>query len=178
MATKTCSRASSPLQVATEAVNGTKLKDTYPKFPMAVLINGGSASASEIVSACLQDYGRAVIIGERSYGKGSVQQVMPFSLTKGQIKMTTARYFPPSDKNIDKHSTGGKPEDEWGVKPDKDYEVKLPKEELRDFAEYFRERELIPKKVGEPAPKKEFKDKQLDKALDYVRSQIKLAAKG
>lgn len=154
-----------------------RVKDTYTKFPMAVLINGGSASASEIVSACLQDYNRAVIVGERSYGKGSVQQVMPFNLTKGQIKLTTARYFPPSDKNIDKYSTGGKPEDEWGVKPDKGYEVKLPKEELRDFAEYFRERELIPKKIGEPAPKKEYKDKQLETALDYVRDQMKLAAK-
>jgi carboxyl-terminal processing protease len=154
-----------------------RIKDTYTKFPMAVLINGGSASASEIVSACLQDYNRAVIVGERSYGKGSVQQVMPFNMTKGQMKLTTARYFPPSDKNIDKYSTGGKPEDEWGVKPDKGYEVKLPKEELRDFAEYFRERELIPKKVGEPAPKKEYKDKQLETALEYVRDQMKLAAK-
>ena len=155
-----------------------RVKNTYTKFPMAVLINGGSASASEIVSACLQDYNRAVVIGERSYGKGSVQQVMPFNLTKGQIKLTTARYFPPSDKNIDKHSTAGKPEDEWGVKPDKNYEVKVPKEELREFAEYFRDRELIPKKVGEPAPKKEYKDQQLDKALGYIRDQIKLAGKG
>jgi len=150
----------------------------YTKFPMAVLVNGGSASASEIVSACLQDYGRAVVVGERSYGKGSVQQVMPFGLTKGQIKMTTARYFPPSDKNIDKYSTGGKPEDEWGVKPDKDFEVKIPKEELVAFAEYFRERELITKKEGEPAPKKDYKDAQLEKALDYVKDQIKLAGKG
>ena len=158
-----------------------RLAQTFTKFPMAVLINGGSASASEIVSACLQDYGRAVIVGERSYGKGSVQQVMPFNSTKGQIKMTTARYFPPSDKNIDKHSTPGKPEDEWGVKPDKGYEVKLPKEELREFAEYFREREIIPKKagekVGETATKKEYKDKQLEKALDYVRDQLKVAGK-
>ncbi len=150
----------------------------YTKFPMAVLVNGGSASASEIVSACLQDYNRAVIVGDRSYGKGSVQQVMPFNLTKGQIKLTTARYFPPSDKNIDKYSTPGKPEDEWGVKPDKNYEVKVPKEEALAFAEYFRDRELIPKKVGEPAPKKEYKDKQLDKAVEYVRDQIKLAGKG
>ncbi len=154
-----------------------RVKETYTNFPMAVLINGGSASASEIVSACLQDYHRATIIGERSYGKGSVQQVMPFAITKGQIKLTTARYFPPSNKNIDKYSTGGKPEDEWGVKPDKDFEVKIPKVELRDFAEYFRERELIPKKVGEPAPKKEYKDKQLEKALEYVKGQIKVAGK-
>ena len=151
---------------------------SYTKFPMAVLVNGGSASASEIVSACLQDYNRAVIVGDRSYGKGSVQQVMPFNLTKGQIKLTTARYFPPSDKNIDKYSTPGKPEDEWGVKPDKNFEVKVPKEEALAFAEYFRDRELIPKKVGEPAPKKEYKDKQLDKAVEYVRDQIKLAGKG
>src|SRR5206468_9909384 len=71
-------------------------------FPMVVLVNGQSASASEIVAACLQDHGRAVIVGEKSFGKGSVQDVLEFAQTGGEIKLTIARYFPPSDRNIDK----------------------------------------------------------------------------
>ena len=149
----------------------------YVGFPMAVVVNGFSASASEIVSAALQDYGRAVIIGERTYGKGTVQQVKPFSPTGGEIKLTIARYFPPLGKNIDKHSTPGKPEDEWGVLPDKGHEVKLSKDEQRDLIEAFRDREIIPrrdlpKKDAKPA----FKDKQLDAALEYLKLQIKTTA--
>ncbi len=145
-------------------------------FPMAVLVNGQSASASEIVSACLQDYSRAVIVGERSYGKGSVQNVKDFYTTSGQIKMTTARYFPPLGKNIDKLSTSGKPEEEWGVMPDKGFEVKLSREELQDLAEYFRDREIIKPKEGTAKEAKVIKDKQLEKAVEHLRGQVKAAA--
>ncbi|MGL6073470.1 MAG: S41 family peptidase [Fimbriiglobus sp.] len=142
-------------------------------FPMAVLINGQSASASEIVSACLQDYGRAVVVGERSYGKGSVQNIKDFSSTNGQIKLTIARYFPPYGKNIDKLSTSGKPEDVWGVVPDKGYEVKLTREQSQEMAEFFRDREIIQPKDGSGKEKKNVKDQQLEKALEYLREQVK-----
>jgi carboxyl-terminal processing protease len=69
-------------------------------IPMIVLINRGSASASEIVAGALKDRGRAYLVGEKSYGKGSVQQVYP--LDRAGFKITTARYFTPSDVNIDK----------------------------------------------------------------------------
>jgi carboxyl-terminal processing protease len=72
-----------------------------------VLVNGQSARANEIVAACLQDHGRAVVFGERSFGKGSVQNVMTFAETGGEIKMTIARYFPPLGRNIDKLATKG-----------------------------------------------------------------------
>jgi carboxyl-terminal processing protease len=147
-------------------------------FPMAVLVNGQSASASEIVSACLQDYSRAAIVGERSYGKGSVQNVKDFSATDGQIKLTIARYFPPYGKNIDKLSTSGKPEDVWGVMPDKGLEVKLSREELQDLAEFFREREVIQPKDGSAKEAKKFQDRQLEKAVEYLREQVKAAGGG
>src|SRR5207244_11309182 len=86
-------------------------------FPMVCLVNEGSASGSEIVSAALQDHKRAYIIGERSYGKGSVQNTRPFD--GGDLKMTVATYWRPSNKNINKSSTSGKEDDEWGVMPDK-----------------------------------------------------------
>ena len=71
-------------------------------FPVVVLINGNSASASEILAACLQDHSRATIMGERTYGKGSVQHVEPYEPTEGRVKYTVARYYPPSGRNIDK----------------------------------------------------------------------------
>lgn len=85
-------------------------------FPMAILVNKFSASASEIVAAALQDHGRAVIIGERSYGKGSVQNVIRMEGGSSALKLTTASYWRPSGKNIHRFPDA-KETDEWGVKP-------------------------------------------------------------
>jgi carboxyl-terminal processing protease len=70
------------------------------KCPIAILVNRYSASASEIVSACLQDHNRAVVVGERSYGKGSVQNVIEMENHTAALKLTTASYWRPSGKNI------------------------------------------------------------------------------
>jgi len=142
----------------------------FADLPLVVLINGGSASASEIVSACLQDHERATIVGERSYGKGSVQSLSVLRSIGGQVKFTTARYFPPSDKNIDKLSTGGKDDEEWGVKPDKGHEVKLTREQTRDLAEFIRESEVI-RPEGKQNPKK-IDDKQLAAAVAVLQAKI------
>ncbi len=143
-------------------------------FSMVVLVNGYSASASEIVSAALQDHKRAQIFGERSYGKGSVQDIVPFD--KGEVKMTIATFWRPSQKNLNKATAGkdggpGKDEDVWGVTPD--HIVKLDRKEVSDLAEYQHDLEVIyPKgKMKELT----FKDRQLEEAVKYLRTQIKTA---
>ncbi|HIP54135.1 MAG TPA: S41 family peptidase [Sulfurimonas autotrophica] len=73
--------------------------NTLTKVPVVVLINGGSASASEIVSGALQDHRRAVLVGEKSFGKGSVQVILPITQTEA-IKLTIARYYLPNGRTI------------------------------------------------------------------------------
>ncbi len=80
---------------------------TITKVPLVVLVNGGSASASEIVSGALQDHKRAVLIGENTFGKGSVQVVLPITKTEA-IKLTIARYYLPSGRTI--QAVGVKPD--------------------------------------------------------------------
>ena len=75
-------------------------KDISDGKPVIALINGGSASASEIVAGALQDHNRATIVGTRSFGKGSVQTLIPFGRERGALSLTTARYFTPSGRSI------------------------------------------------------------------------------
>ena len=141
-------------------------------FNMVCLVNSYSASASEIVSACLQDHKRAVIMGERSYGKGSVQNIQEFD--GGQIKVTIASFWRPSGKNLNKSSTGGKEDEDWGVRPDKGYLIELARKEREDLGEHLRNTEIIPNRESKkPEPKSDFKDRQLDTALKYLQEKVR-----
>ena len=90
--------------------------------PVVVLMDAMSASASEIVAACLQDHGIAVVVGTRSYGKGTVQEMVKLPLNMGTLRVTKAEYFRPSQKNINRGNKSD--DDEWGVMPNDGYELK------------------------------------------------------
>jgi carboxyl-terminal processing protease len=96
--------------------------------PLVVLINGGSASASEIVAGALHDQKRATLIGTRSFGKGSVQTIIPLGTGNGALALTTARYFTPSGHSIQA----------LGIKPDIEVLQKVP-DELKDRVELMGE---------------------------------------
>jgi carboxyl-terminal processing protease len=170
-----------------------------PRLPMAVLVNRNSASASEIVAACLQDYGRAVVVGERSWGKGTVQNIVPVERGQSALKLTTASYWRPNGHNIDRHDPVAKQTGRWGVEPDPGLAIELTEEMIFDIRRQRNRRDLegldrstsvksdqAPPAAGDrpavdpgqfakprAAP---FNDPPLRKAIDYLDNKIRAIA--
>jgi carboxyl-terminal processing protease len=112
-----------------KAKKGIEVFGPAAQRPVVVLVNDGSASASEIVSSALQDNGRATVVGQRSYGKGSVQKLLRLAAgeDRAAVKLTTETYWRPSGKNMDRKLAEKDGSDEWGVTPD--VTVAITKEE-------------------------------------------------
>lgn len=141
-------------------------RGTFSGFPMVVLVNNYSASASEIVAACLQDHDRAIVIGQRTYGKGSVQNVIELEQGRSALKLTTAQYLRPNGKNIHRFK-GATDEDEWGVLPNPGWEVEQSLRELVEMAERRRMRDAIRAATDDKEPVT-INDKVLDKARAHL----------
>jgi len=163
-----------------ERVWDARKEGTFEGFPMAVLVNRYSASASEIVAACLQDHKRAIIVGERTWGKGSVQNVIELEDGHSALKLTTASYVRPNGKNIHRFP-GAKDTDEWGVRPDKGFEFQLKDGDLQRLIEDRRSRDVLPPSaegapatVAKPAKRAEgpFVDRQLQAAVEYLTTEL------
>ena len=112
------------------------------RIPIVVLIDRYSASASEIMAGCLQDHDRATLIGEQTWGKGTVQDVLPIERGESALKLTTSSYWRPSGKNIDRDFAKEDGVAEWGVQPDAGYEVELSEIEAQRNEYYRSEYEL------------------------------------
>lgn len=110
--------------------------------PVAVLVDGLTSSAAEIVAACLQDAGRATVVGSRTFGKGTVQTLLPLSDDSGLLKLTTAEYLRPSREPIHRHAEA-RDDEAWGVRPTAGFEVAPTAEALDRLREWRRKRDAV-----------------------------------
>ncbi|MCU0710747.1 MAG: S41 family peptidase [Pirellula sp.] len=145
--------------------------------PVAVLVNQNSASASEIMAACLQDNCRAKVVGMRTFGKGSVQNVIPLDGGRAALRLTTAYYFPPSGKMIHRRKDA-KDEDSWGVMPDPGCEIDIDASGLEALIDRLRKRSdptnyVVPENLESSPDVRDptlSADPQLKKALELLQS--------
>jgi carboxyl-terminal processing protease len=157
--------------------------------PMAVLVNGGSASASEIVAGALQDNGRAVVVGSRTYGKGSVQKV--YDLPQGgAVKVTTEVWLTPSGKQLQRRMTTESESANVGIDPDDGLKVELSDLQFRHYVIALKRTNVLPGKPG-VAPKappvpvrpelalpENYQDPVVEKAIQYLKGKLDRKALG
>ena len=147
--------------------------EVFQNVPILVLINNGTASASEIVAGALQDRGRATVLGTTSFGKGSVQTVIPLGTDRGAIRLTTSRYYTPSGRSIQA----------TGIVPDMEVaQTRVSEEELERIRRFSEadlpnaltnedgvEREIPHLPDEQPPEDYEGDDYQLDRAVEVLR---------
>ena len=141
-----------------------------------VLVNQRTASAAEIVAACLQDHHRATIVGQRTFGKGTVQNVIRLEGGESLLKLTTASYWRPSGRDIHRHPDA-KDQETWGVQPDPGFDVPVDEEQFAEMVRKRHQGDVIRSspatgEAEEPAEPASQSDPQLQKALAALLAQL------
>jgi carboxyl-terminal processing protease len=160
-----------------EEVSRAESDGTLPDFAMAVLLNSGSASASEVLAGALTENNRAITVGTRSFGKGLVQGVMTLPSGHGQLKITEQRYYLPSGRCLQRSDDSP----QWGVDPSQGFYVPMTDEETTAMIEARGENDVLSAAAkADPSQKwadpewivRRLKDKQLAAALEAVQARI------
>lgn len=146
----------------------------FSDIPIALVVNQDTASAAEIVAACLQDHHRAKIVGQRTFGKGTVQELIDLGPGCGGMKLTTKSYWRPSGKDI-RRPPGATDKGIWGVSPDKDGKLVLTKKEHDRWQAWRNARDLhqpLLDELDDNKNPKPFVDRQLQRAVESVEKEI------
>jgi carboxyl-terminal processing protease len=143
--------------------------DNEITMPMVVLVNQYSASASEIVSGALKDHERAKIVGERTFGKGSVQMLFPLAARSAYLKLTTSHYYLPNGKCIHREENST----EWGVDPN--LSIDMTPEQMRAAIDARQELDVL-RDVDSPAVTKDEQAKLQENAKD-IKDAVAKATK-
>jgi len=171
--------------IVTTRTRNNRIRDVYEAssggtlfpqdIPIVVMVDRASASASEIFAAALQDHGRAVVVGERSYGKGTVQSIFPLDGDRRAMKITTATYWRPNGSNIHRFPDSTE-EDDWGVSPDQGWELELDDETLTKVIKARRLNDIDRTNFEDPAAasEREISDEEQE-LLDFEDPQLQLA---
>lgn len=160
-----------------EVVEKAHKEGTYPNFPIAVLVNNSSASASEVLSGALVENNRAIVVGTRTFGKGSVQGVLNIASADGaELKFTEQGYYLPSGRSITRKDDKA----QWGVDPTRGFYVPMTDPELIEMLKVRRELEVI--RPGDAQAEQRWsdadwilttlKDKQLAAAVRAVQAKV------
>ena len=161
---------------ATDQIAKARAEGTLPDFPIAVLLNGSAASASEVLSGALVENNRAIVVGTRSYGKGSVQSVYPLEHGGGEIKITQGGYYLPSGRSLHRKDDSKV----WGVDPTKGFYAPVTDDEELDMLKARRDLDVI-RKDAKPVDGDwnktdwvlgQLKDKQLTVAVEALQARI------
>lgn len=171
--------------IVTTRTRNNRIRDVYEAssggtivpsdLPVVVMVNRFSASASEIFAAALQDHGRATVVGERSFGKGTVQSIFPLDGDRRAMKITTATYWRPNGSNIHRFPDS-KEEDDWGVTPDEGGKMELDDETLTKVIKARRLHDVDRTNFSNPdeANEREISDEEKE-LLDFEDPQLQLA---
>jgi carboxyl-terminal processing protease len=144
----------------------------FMNLPLAVVVNQNSASAAEIVAACLQDHERAQVAGQRSYGKGTVQELLPMESGNSLLKLTWASFWRPSGANIHRKPSD-KEDSAWGVSPDRGLERVLDDDQYAAWLKYRSQRDGFSENESTESPPKEASSA----AAPFVDEQLQLAVR-